>query len=390
MIEKNITSFFIKYPEVFTYMISIYYPFKKESLYKYKDQIDWNNISENKSIKWDRSMLRFFSGFIDWEIFSSVSSVFNEPNIIEEFNDLIDWGGEEHLTGDTIASNEKLNWTTDFIKKYESKLNFHKLSLNTKLPWSEALIDKYYERWDFRLMSENEALPWSLSFFKKYFKLSDLMRLFTSINESINGNYEIVEEYKKIIGWSNICINTRLPWHEKDLLIRWKDQIDWSAIACNDKLFQTSGFFEKNMDKWMDGPKKKFKYLSNNKRLNWSVNFIDKYYDYWDWEFLSQNPVLPWNIDFIDYYASSIHWGKIALEETSLYFDEEYSSANPTISIRYDGLNYNKGVPWSIDLINHFEDKFEIKMLRYNSAVWEKAFKPFVNEKLIDLVFRII
>ncbi|OAV66763.1 hypothetical protein Barb6XT_01782 [Bacteroidales bacterium Barb6XT] len=111
--------------------------------------------------------------------------------------------------------------------------------------------------------------------------------------------------------------------------------------------------------------------MSSNPSLPWSVKFIEKYKDRWNWgRFgLSENPSLPWSVEFIEKYKDKWDWGKFGLFE-------------------------NPSLPWSIELIEKYKDKWEyedkwnLDPLRWNDSVFNKAFKPYLTDPLVEEIMQ--
>ena len=132
------------------------------------------------------------------------------------------------------------------------------------------------------------------------------------------------------------------------------------------------------IDKW------NWDYLSKNEGLPWTEEFIEKYEKKWSWAFFPKNEALPWTEEFIEKY------------------NKKYNNS------LYDYYNLDllslKGLPWSIKLIDQYSE-YIMKIYndleecnRYhdlnsvygylfsNQSVWEKAFKPYVTDKMIEEV----
>ena len=52
--------------------------------------------------------------------------------------------------------------------------------------------------------------------------------------------------------------------------------------------------------------------LSGNTALPWSIDFIERYKERWDWRRLSENEALPWSIDFIERYEERWDWKSLS------------------------------------------------------------------------------
>ena len=312
--------------------------------------------------------------------------LFKDLSSLDEFHDLIDWKGDEDYDFDSIAANEGLPWDTTFIEKHETKIDFRKLSSNTKVNWSDELLSKYQGKWDMVELAGNPSFPWNIHLFEKYLDESYLYYIKTLINDSLIGNFAFVDKYKGALNWNYVSANQKLPWIERALLNYWNPYISWWGIAHNHMLFQhDSNFFSIHFDKWERNGYHNFLALSGNEVLPWSKQFIEKYMDYWDWEALSLNKGLPWSIEFIDHFSHLLIWGG-EFQYPEPLKDGEFTFLGGTDM----GLVNNESLPWSIEFLQHFESKLEFKALASNSAVWDKVFKPFVDDKLIDTVMKLI
>src|SRR5665811_899156 len=149
-VQNKIISFFLRHPKYFKRIVPSSFAFSHEQLLKYGDFFDWNRISSNKNITWDRQILGTFSDKLAWDSISKNPGAFKDLSLVDEFVDFIQWAEHRVVAGATIASNTGLPWSVEFIKKYEAKLFFNELSENESLPWSEQLIDTYSDRWDIR------------------------------------------------------------------------------------------------------------------------------------------------------------------------------------------------------------------------------------------------
>ena len=140
-------------------------------------------------------------------------------------------------------------------------------------------------------------------------------------------------------------------------------------------------FIEQWISRRMDS-----KNLSKNESLPWSNELLERFDDKWHWNnkknyeskdskyiltkdinSLSTNEKLPWSEDFIEKYKDKWNW---------------------------DMLSTNNGLPWSMHLLEKFEDQWvwfnkEQDMtasLWVNNTLWEKVFKPYVNDEMIEEV----
>lgn len=51
--------------------------------------------------------------------------------------------------------------------------------------------------------------------------------------------------------------------------------------------------------------------LSNNEKLPWTLEFIEKFKDFWNWDSLSGNESLPWSDEIIEKFDNKWEWDYI-------------------------------------------------------------------------------
>lgn len=378
-------SLFYRHPDYFWHGVSAYYPLSEEDLVRYSDVLQWQFVSQNENIRWTTPMVKRFAEQLQWEDFSG-SRFFTEEEQIERFTSLIDWGFNHHIIGGSILNNPHIRWDINRIERYRRNLSFVTLSRSEQVVWTPDLIDRYLKDWDWDSLSENTSLPWSLEFLRRYFTFWSFDSWFFQGNQGITGCLEIVEEFWEFLCGVSIFANEKLPWVEMQLLSKWRDKIDWRGVAYNPLLLGQPGFFEKHIRHWEE--RQLFKFLSDNEGLPWSEEIFECFIDRWDMTEISTNKALPWTDEFIDRYEHVLEWG---WHEWTLP-DSEFDDPGNMISVHicHQGLVNNEGLPWSLDFIQKYEGKIDFRAFKDNPAAWEKAFKPIVDQKVLDMVFRMV
>lgn len=117
------------------------FPWTKELIDTYKEDIDWNFLCRNEGVEWDKAMIAYFKEYIDWNELCHNKSVVWDESMIDYFKDFVQWGGWKSCElysaeGEFISStggfkfenglinNISTPWTIDFLLKYEDKLDF--------------------------------------------------------------------------------------------------------------------------------------------------------------------------------------------------------------------------------------------------------------------------
>lgn len=405
-IQQKIISFFYRHPDAFVRMVSEFYAFQPHEIQKHFQLLDKRFLSNNYYCQWDLASIRKCKHQLDWSLFSASCRSFADVNLIHEFSNEIVWISSDHEAGCTVLSyNPKILWNEELIAKYENQLDFITLSYVESFPWSEKLIDKYIDRWDWEGLSYqsnlpwseqfiakyenywhwdfiilNEKIPWTIPLIEKYFHCFDHLgsSAFAS-NEIFMSNIEIIEEFADHLCWHTISCNPDLPWEEMKLLERWKDKIEWRGLSQNEYFLRNLQFFENNLVHWLKNPEDSFGTLSYRKSLPWSIPFIDRFIEYWNWNQLSENRSLPWSTELIDHYIDRWEWG---------CFEPSEDNAESDVGTR--GLIGNTGVPWNIDWLIKYEKFIDIEALKRDWFIWDKAFKPYMDEKMVDTIFRLI
>lgn len=93
--------------------LSSNYPWSESLLEKYKDKVDWDEISSNREVIWTVSLLEKFKGRINWkELSSSSQSSLLIPDVVERFKDRWDW---KELSGNSDLPIETIRKMADYI-----------------------------------------------------------------------------------------------------------------------------------------------------------------------------------------------------------------------------------------------------------------------------------
>ena len=375
--QQKIISFFLRHQEFAMNLICGNYAFSEEELHKYQQIINWGFISGNESIRWTVDLVNKYKNQLDMETFSMESPAFADINFLEEIKEVIPWEGSNSglFLSSSIAMSKYVPWSQELIWKYRKSLNFDHLSYNEYLPWSEKLIDRFKSRWDWEGVGANNGVPWTLHLVNKYLDRLDLSSNWVLYNLCYTSHTDLIEEYHPYLNWRIICQNPNLPWIEENLMDRWKEHLNWNGLSYNKTLHKKPDFFEDNLELWMTDPVHFFNGFSRIPTIQWSSQFIDRYIDFWDWEWLCQNEGVSWNEEMIDHFKDKVQWGGREYNE-----DNSFRSAG--------GLITNENLPWSIDFLIRYEEHIDFDEL-WGHHVWDKAFKPYIDKKVVDTIFRL-
>ena len=371
--QKRILSLFIRHPYFVWRLINSSYKFSDNLLSKYEKVLDWGLVSENPSLVNSIEFIEKYTDKLDWAILSEYINVPINENFIDRFKDKIVWSSNELDNSSPFGRfcfNENFNWTLDRVEKYEKYIDWDDFSQNRGYFWSEQIIEKYSDmiRWDCFLPRFTK--PYSEKFIEKYTKKISHPYAQLGIPDDIN----LIEKYYEDVSWYAVSGSEKIPW-TFDLINKWKDNLSFGKLLGNKKVVDSIEKFEEWFEDWDDD---KYSWLSYNKGINWSINFLEQHKDKWDWEMISINDSLPWSEKLIEYFKDHLIFGKLIpiVSEPGSY---EILS----------GMEFNPGIPWSIQLLEKYEENWEFGLLEDNPSIWEKAFKPYVNDELVEYFIRI-
>lgn len=258
---------------------------------------------------------------------------------------------------DELSSNTRIDWSEDFIEKFQFKLNWNNLSRNPSLPWSIEFIKKFKDKWDWKALSLSESLPWSIQFIRSFSDKWDWEAL--SSNESLPLSVELINSFIDNWDWHYLSIN--IAHNATNQLIDFfKDRIHWQWGFCSGDYYGSS----------------------LHQTIPWSINFLHKYSSYIDrcdmgWELLSSNPNIPisyalfkefvhkWNFESLA-KNESLQWNEAMFTIYKDYWIDKYSYYNA--GKFYE--SFCRNAPLSDDYIYQNENLIIFEVLNLNSAAF--------------------
>jgi hypothetical protein len=115
-------------------------PWSEALLEKYKDVFDWEVLSCNPGIPFNKDL--YYKYFERWE-HSSLRA--NKRLISDSY--IFEFLSFATLDFSSISA-YKEDWTMRFINRYEKELDWDQLSGNTHLPWDKGILEMYEDRWN--------------------------------------------------------------------------------------------------------------------------------------------------------------------------------------------------------------------------------------------------
>lgn len=442
----------LKHPKEFCFMISKYYNIPHNLIEQYKTLIDWELLSCNIKIYWTTELIEQYDEKWNWSRYSQglTIEIYNYGwvglsgntaipwtiELIDKFKDKWSWNGVETdqyewhygLIGNkslpwsldfieryktkwiwnerrfssgyfypspTISDNRFIPWTIDFILEHQNKFDWGAnfldcngdrnyipgLSGNETLPWSFCLIDKFINLWEWSWLSSNKAIPWSDELISKYITKWNWARL--SSNDALPWSNNLIDKYDNYWNWENLSDNPSLPW-SFEFIEKYYDKWDWHILSGNEGITWSHKLIEQYENKLdinrlifckIDWSYNLFLKFESKLTINWTLTTHNNNNVPWlfiietkldkigqdDWYGLSRNESLPWDVNLINKYCDKWNW-------------------------KY--LSGNQGIPWTIPLINTYNNRWNWEALLSNNSVYEKAIAPYLTDILVEDILR--
>ncbi len=220
------------------------------------------------------------------------------------------------------------------IKENSLERSWITLSVNTDIEWTNAFIKENINKlkWEDTIIIDN---------YQDDFDIPTDIKRYGGLcsNPSIKINRAFITDFFDQINWQSLGLNEGLDW-SIELLKEFRDYWVWS--------YQD---YERDGEDFIEfiGP---------------DCNFIDPHEYRFDIEnfFLSANHTLPWNEELLEEFKTWLDWSVLS----KAYY-----------------------IPWSISLLKKFFPFWDKERLIKNYSFWEKIFSIPVsqNKKIIEAVF---
>ena len=99
----------------------------------------WAELSEN--FAWTEQMLEKYKDKVNWKEISNNSYIVWTPAMLDKFKKLIDWKELSCTSCETIL-------TENFLEQFKNYWDWSKLSGNGELKFNYQLIDRFIDLWD--------------------------------------------------------------------------------------------------------------------------------------------------------------------------------------------------------------------------------------------------
>ena len=195
----RIVAHLLRHKEFGRKVISRSYPFSIAELRKYNKKLEWECISMNNKISWSESLFNEFENKINIEALRYNNSfTWTEEFIDKHIMDLFyEVDPEIGICKSVFALNSGLPWSEKFIEKYAEHWEWEYLSVNYFLPFTIDLIERYKDKWNFHSLELNSRIisDQSLKDYLNVFYNMNVQEIFHSCDFCYKSE-EIFEEYK--------------------------------------------------------------------------------------------------------------------------------------------------------------------------------------------------
>ena len=339
------------------------FPTDSNTLIRFKQKINWCVFSNNRSIKrkfefkkeeWNDNFNEYFKYTLkylttfqnhwDWNVLSKNSNLNYNREIINRFQNKWDWQYLSEYGGFLIRKKkDKDDYLLELLSDY-SLIEFEFLSKRKDINIDSGLILATKDKnWDWQVLSENEkseisnelilglkdkAWDWKAISKRKniIFNNDTILQLlekdwdwiYLSENPSFEFNIEFIEQTKtKDWNWKSISRHdTFLPIVE--ILTLTKDfDLDWECLSKHSSLNPTKELLAKFENKWH------WQRITENSQVNFTdFDFIERFADKWNWRFVCESGKLSLNNQILSKFKKYLDWDLISAN-TNIDFTKE-------------------------------------------------------------------
>jgi len=262
------------------------------------------------------------------------------------FKEILDVLSEEHQLSE------------GFLSKFEKDLNWEKLSRNRNLSWSLSLIKKFEDNWNFEALSDNKSIAFTVELIDQFlhkwnWKSKGSWNGLTA-QAFIFSSEQNIERYSDYVSWVSL---TRFGNLSSEFILK-----HWERFAVIDYkgwLYGSIHWTKELIIEKFGGEPYKYHFANSICRFdsevfenNWLFEEIHFLSD--GWEGLSSNENIPWSIQSIDKYINRWDWERLCENEGLPWSDElvlRYAKRWPAPDLfGSKGIQYNKAISWSLDL----------------------------------------
>ncbi|MFN8673692.1 MAG: hypothetical protein U0457_16630 [Candidatus Sericytochromatia bacterium] len=335
------------------------------------NNLDWNYISLNININYNRYLLEKYIKYWNWNLLTTNRKISGSFLIdtIEKYQNEIDLN-DLHLAPFSNYPN--------FIEKNQDKINFFS-NINIIFRSESLLKAKFIIKW---IDKNKESLNWKLL---SYYYANNFSLEFLILFQEYIDWYEFSYAYDKEVSLEFITkLQDKIDWNffsskalDKDILEKFEHKLDWEIVFNSMEVI----FSKKQIKKYQD--KIDFSRLSYNTKIDWDYDLLETFKNKWNWKILSKNVGMNFEIDILEIYEDKWSWEDISLGfYCSREIIEKYSE-----KLNWELLLCNPLFPISKDFLEKYKDKIEFiknKRKSYYDKINKKEEKMILKGNIPD------
>lgn len=369
-----------------------HFPTDIGTLNQFKQKINWIVLSESNAIlqkfnpdnwnngkEWFSNIDRYLNQFEDnwdWQVLSKNRYINYNRLLLRKYrNENWDWQFLTEFGGFLLKQrrdNEK--YLLQVINKFP-KIEFEILSKRKDINIDHGLIlSTKDKKWDWQYLSENEKVEISNELI---LELKDKNWNWKAISKRKNltfNNETLIQLLDKDWDWDYLSENTNLEFNaefiEKTKVKSW----NWKSVSQHKTFLPSLKILSLTKDFDLD-----WVHLSQHLYLNPTEELLAKFETKWDWYSITQNPQINFsNIDFIERFADKWNWyfisesGKLPLNNQILSKFKE--------QLNWDLISSNTNINFTKEIIQEFKQYWNWTQLKENKRVEELLGSYVANE----------
>ena len=402
------------------------YPLTMEELRDKRKKLNWKVLARNPNLPWS---LDLFMEFDD-------ELTIREENISksdwEKMNEIMAKPGQYYKG---IYKNRAIPWSVEIVDFVKDKLSWFMFTQIFPLENSVEMLDRYSECLDFKIISFDWKLPWTPELLERHATKWVYVYLTHRLTSDVNTDKNVLKTLQKIdpkgyifgkmisnryrkppiiepdpelierkqrlsqsdsplegedllfgvevFGIDDLAFNPRVKW-TSGLIDYLSDRHDWPAIFGNTQMPVTEALIEKYIDKIPFGKNEGKIFvidgISLNEQLPWSVPFIKKFRDHWNWKQLSLNYSIPRTEEMLESFADLWDWEIICCSWGKFWSPERIRKYADRLC--WTGLSQNIKIKFTPELLEEFEGKWDTEALQKNKAFKKQVMKTSITSDI--------
>lgn len=336
-----------------------------------------SSIYSNNGIPWSVELLDFVKDKVSWFMINQHWPLEDSGEMLERYRQYMDWSFPQWQW--------EPKWTPELVKKFKDLIDFKCMTaqfFNFSLydPEIKELLQKknpdaYLKYW----LQHEKTKYGEQEYVKKLIYERSLKR--GTIEATPEDILYVLENfptymlpYVDVLTWS------------PELVDYLSDRPDWYELFSHEKLPFTEAIIDKHIDKIEFGSITEEGYLrygmAHNTQLPWSIRFIDKYKEKWNWTFLCYNEAIPWSEELIDTFIDRWDWSILSYKEDNFWTIDKIKKYENFISWR--SLSQNDGINFTSEMLLTYESNWDYEALARNTAFVCQVVKPTIDNDFVE------